>query len=128
MESSSLPFNNVVLPLSRPGSCLVHFLQLAQLVTISVIGLLEHLRFVITTVLSRINWLFCVLSKTNMFFDLISQGTFVSMGVYSDGSYNVPAGLIYSFPVTCRNGEWTIVQGKYISRNQKLYTMFLRES
>lgn len=33
------------------------------------------------------------------------------MGVYSDGSYNVPAGLIYSFPVTCRNGEWSIVQG-----------------
>ncbi|KAF6154791.1 hypothetical protein GIB67_032403 [Kingdonia uniflora] len=40
------------------------------------------------------------------------EGTWVSMGVYSDGSYNVPAGLIYSFPVTCRNGEWTIVQGK----------------
>ncbi|KAG4981683.1 hypothetical protein AAZX31_10G006800 [Glycine max] len=39
------------------------------------------------------------------------QGTWVSMGVYSDGSYNVPAGLIYSFPVTCANGEWTIVQG-----------------
>jgi len=39
------------------------------------------------------------------------EGTFVSMGVYSDGSYNVPAGLIYSFPVTCRNGEWSIVQG-----------------
>ncbi|XP_010495636.1 PREDICTED: malate dehydrogenase, cytoplasmic 2-like [Camelina sativa] len=39
------------------------------------------------------------------------EGTFVSMGVYSDGSYNVPSGLIYSFPVTCRNGEWTIVQG-----------------
>ncbi|KAH9682044.1 hypothetical protein WN943_029095 [Citrus x changshan-huyou] len=39
------------------------------------------------------------------------EGTWVSMGVYSDGSYNVPAGLIYSFPVTCRNGEWTIVQG-----------------
>jgi malate dehydrogenase len=34
------------------------------------------------------------------------------MGVYSDGSYNVPAGLIYSFPVTCQNGEWKIVQGK----------------
>ncbi|THG10846.1 hypothetical protein TEA_026524 [Camellia sinensis var. sinensis] len=29
------------------------------------------------------------------------QGTWVSMGVYSDGSYNVPAGLIYSFPVNC---------------------------
>ncbi|XP_048133401.1 malate dehydrogenase-like [Rhodamnia argentea] len=39
------------------------------------------------------------------------EGTWVSMGVYSDGSYNVPAGLTYSFPVTCRNGEWTIVQG-----------------
>ncbi|KAF5452682.1 hypothetical protein F2P56_027652 [Juglans regia] len=39
------------------------------------------------------------------------EGTWVSMGVYSDGSYNVPAGLIYSFPVTCRHGEWTIVQG-----------------
>lgn len=39
------------------------------------------------------------------------EGTWVSMGVYSDGSYNVPAGLIYSFPVTCCNGEWTIVKG-----------------
>ncbi|XP_030463972.1 malate dehydrogenase, cytoplasmic-like isoform X2 [Syzygium oleosum] len=39
------------------------------------------------------------------------EGRWVSMGVYSDGSYNVPVGLIYSFPVTCRNGEWTIVQG-----------------
>ncbi|XP_020589761.1 malate dehydrogenase [Phalaenopsis equestris] len=39
------------------------------------------------------------------------EGTWVSMGVYSDGSYNVPAGLIYSFPVTCRDGEWSIVQG-----------------
>jgi malate dehydrogenase len=39
------------------------------------------------------------------------EGTWVSMGVYSDGSYNVPAGLIYSFPVTTRNGEWQIVQG-----------------
>ncbi|PKA61097.1 Malate dehydrogenase, cytoplasmic [Apostasia shenzhenica] len=39
------------------------------------------------------------------------QGTWVSMGVYSDGSYGVPAGLIYSFPVTCEKGEWSIVQG-----------------
>ncbi|XP_026426356.1 malate dehydrogenase-like [Papaver somniferum] len=39
------------------------------------------------------------------------EGTWVSMGVYSDGSYDVPAGLIYSFPVTCKNGEWSIVQG-----------------
>ncbi|XP_078173431.1 malate dehydrogenase [Carex rostrata] len=39
------------------------------------------------------------------------EGAWVSMGVYSDGSYNVPAGLIYSFPVTCSGGEWKIVQG-----------------
>jgi len=39
------------------------------------------------------------------------EGTWVSMGVYSDGSYAVPAGLIYSFPVTCSGGEWKIVQG-----------------
>nr|ANN22405.1 cytosolic malate dehydrogenase [Camellia oleifera] len=44
------------------------------------------------------------------------EGTWVSMGVYSDGSYNVPAGLIYSFPVTCCNGEWTIVQGLPIDK------------
>ena len=35
----------------------------------------------------------------------------VSMGVYSDGSYGVEAGLIYSFPVTCSGGDWQIVQG-----------------
>ncbi|KAH7388559.1 hypothetical protein KP509_16G081700 [Ceratopteris richardii] len=39
------------------------------------------------------------------------KGTWVSMGVYSDGSYDVPPGLIYSYPVTCENGEWSIVQG-----------------
>ncbi|KAI3840772.1 hypothetical protein MKX03_006508 [Papaver bracteatum] len=49
------------------------------------------------------------------------EGTWVSMGVYSDGSYDVPAGLIYSFPVICKNGEWSIVQGLSIddfSRNK----------
>ena len=35
----------------------------------------------------------------------------VSMGVYSDGSYGVEPGLIYSFPTTCGNGDWQIVQG-----------------
>ncbi|MFC0582257.1 malate dehydrogenase [Micrococcoides hystricis] len=33
----------------------------------------------------------------------------VSMGVPSDGSYGVPEGLICGFPVTCTNGEYTIV-------------------
>lgn len=35
----------------------------------------------------------------------------VSMGVYSDGSYGITEGLIYSFPCRCKNGEWEIVQG-----------------
>lgn len=35
----------------------------------------------------------------------------VSMGVYSDGSYGIEPGLIYSFPVTCSGGDWKIVQG-----------------
>lgn len=39
------------------------------------------------------------------------EGDWVSMGVYSDGSYGIAEGLIYSFPCTCENGEWTIVQG-----------------
>lgn len=35
----------------------------------------------------------------------------LSMGVPSDGSYGVPEGLVYSFPVTCSNGDYKIVQG-----------------
>lgn len=35
----------------------------------------------------------------------------VSMAVPSDGSYGVPEGLIYSFPVTVEGGQWKIVQG-----------------
>eukprot|EP00250_Pteridium_aquilinum_P010496 c19428_g1_i1 orf=626-1627(-) len=43
------------------------------------------------------------------------KGTWVSMGVYSDGSYDVPPGLIYSYPVTCEDGNWSIVQGLSIN-------------
>ena len=35
----------------------------------------------------------------------------VSMGIYSDGSYGITEGLIYSFPCRCANGDWEIVQG-----------------
>ncbi|WP_432476861.1 malate dehydrogenase [Nocardioides sp. GXQ0305] len=35
----------------------------------------------------------------------------VSMAVRSDGSYDVPEGLVYSFPVTTRDGDWEIVRG-----------------
>jgi len=37
------------------------------------------------------------------------------MGVVSDGSYGIAEGLIYSFPVECRNGEYHVVQGLEIS-------------
>jgi len=38
-----------------------------------------------------------------------ADGDWVSMAVRSDGSYGVPEGLIYSYPVTTSNGDWTIV-------------------
>lgn len=44
-----------------------------------------------------------------------SNGDIVSMGVYSDGSYGIAEGLIYSFPCTCDGGDWSIVQGQNIS-------------
>ena len=40
-----------------------------------------------------------------------SVGDWVSMAVISDGSYGVPEGLISSFPVTTKDGNWKIVQG-----------------
>ena len=39
----------------------------------------------------------------------------VSMGVYSDGSYGIQPGLIYSFPCVCRDGDWRIVQDATIN-------------
>ena len=44
-----------------------------------------------------------------------TDGEIVSMAVYSDGSYGVEEGLIYSFPCQCANGDWSIVQGQKIS-------------
>ncbi|MDQ3384474.1 MAG: malate dehydrogenase [Actinomycetota bacterium] len=39
------------------------------------------------------------------------EGQWVSMAVPSDGSYDVPEGIISSFPVDCEDGDWEIVQG-----------------
>jgi len=39
------------------------------------------------------------------------EDSWVSMGVFSDGSYNTPVGIMFSFPVRCSKGSWTIVQG-----------------
>ena len=38
-------------------------------------------------------------------------GDWVSMSVFSDGSYGVPEGIISSFPCTCSGGNFQIVQG-----------------
>jgi malate dehydrogenase len=39
----------------------------------------------------------------------------VSMAVYSNGEYGVAKGLIYSFPCTCSNGDWSIVEDVDVS-------------
>lgn len=43
------------------------------------------------------------------------DGEWVSMGVYSDGSYGQPADVIYSFPCVCEDGKWRIVQDLEVS-------------
>ena len=40
-----------------------------------------------------------------------ADGDWTSMAVPSDGSYGIQEGLIYSFPVVCKNGDYEIVQG-----------------
>lgn len=40
-----------------------------------------------------------------------AEGDWVSMAVPSDGSYGIPEGLIYGFPVVCKDGDYQIVQG-----------------
>ena len=34
------------------------------------------------------------------------DGDWISMGIPSDGSYGIPEGVIYGYPVTCKNGEY----------------------
>src|SRR5215510_4879004 len=44
-----------------------------------------------------------------------ADGNWVSMGIPSDGSYGIPEGVIYGYPVTIKNGEYSIVQGLAIN-------------
>ncbi|HJN97202.1 MAG TPA: malate dehydrogenase [Gammaproteobacteria bacterium] len=44
-----------------------------------------------------------------------TAGKTVSMGIHSDGSYGIEAGLIYSYPVSCKAGSYSIVQGLEIN-------------
>jgi len=44
------------------------------------------------------------------------DGEFVSMGVFSDGSYGTAEGVMFSFPITiAKDGKWSIVQGLSVS-------------
>jgi malate dehydrogenase len=43
------------------------------------------------------------------------DGDWVTMGVPSDGSYGIPEGVIFGYPVTCRGGQYQIVKGIDIS-------------
>jgi malate dehydrogenase len=38
-------------------------------------------------------------------------GEWITMGVPSDGSYGIPSGVMYGFPVICKDGAYEIVQG-----------------
>lgn len=40
-----------------------------------------------------------------------TDGKWTTMGIPSDGSYGIPEGVMYGFPVTCEGGRYTIVQG-----------------
>ena len=44
-----------------------------------------------------------------------AEGDWVSMGIPSDGSYGIPEGVVYSYPVICKNGQYEIVQGLEIN-------------
>jgi len=44
-----------------------------------------------------------------------AEGDWVSMAIPSDGSYDIEPGIMYSYPVTCKDGNYAIVQGLEIS-------------
>jgi len=44
-----------------------------------------------------------------------AEGDWVSMGIPSDGSYGIKPGVIYGYPVTCKDGKYAIVQGLEIN-------------
>jgi malate dehydrogenase len=47
------------------------------------------------------------------------SGDWVTMGIPSDGSYGIPEGVMFGYPVTCQDGEYKIVQGLPVSEFSK---------
>ncbi len=54
----------------------------------------------------------------NWFFGT-QDNDWTSMGIPSNGCYDIPEGVIYSFPVTCQNGQYKIVEGLELSAFDK---------
>ncbi|NBT83259.1 MAG: malate dehydrogenase [Betaproteobacteria bacterium] len=55
-----------------------------------------------------------------------SNGKWVTMGIASDGSYDIPEEVIYGYPVICTNGEYQMVKGLEIdafSRERMTHTL-----
>jgi len=47
------------------------------------------------------------------------QGEYVSMGVISNGEYDIAKDIIYSFPVSCQGGNYKIIEGLDINKNSR---------
>ncbi|WP_434778678.1 malate dehydrogenase [Neisseria sp. Ec49-e6-T10] len=57
-----------------------------------------------------------------------TDGAWVTMGIPSDGSYGIPEGTIFGFPVTCANGEYAMVKGLEIDAfSQERINLTLQE-
>jgi malate dehydrogenase len=57
-----------------------------------------------------------------------SNGQWVTMGIPSDGSYGIPEGIVFGYPVTTANGEYQIVQGLDIDAfSQERINLTLKE-
>ena len=57
-----------------------------------------------------------------------TNGKWVTMGVPSDGSYGIPEGTMFGFPVTCENGEYKLVEGLEIDEfSQECINVTLNE-
>jgi malate dehydrogenase len=55
-----------------------------------------------------------------------TAGRWVTMGIASNGDYEIPKDVMYGFPVTCSNGEYSVVQGLEIdsfSRERMTHTL-----
>ena len=57
-----------------------------------------------------------------------TNGKWTTMGIQSDGSYGIPKDVMFGFPVTTQNGEYTIVQGLEIDAfSQERINLTLKE-